>query len=508
MKSFLNAFPLLFFANSLLGQLIINEGYLGDHMVIQHGKPFEISGRDSPGQIITFSGFGHSVSSTANLNGEWTIKVPSLIKGEIGTIAIEGSSSIEFTNIASGEVWFVVGQSNVEMSLNASDFNIEILDQQLIGDPIRIYHQPRRRSLSQNENGNGLWMPVTMKNAGKFSAIAIIFAHNLRQSIDHPIGIIVSSWGSSNLKSWLPGEHIIDDPTLSGHTLEVDKINREAWLPLYSSYLENKKSYPNGSFPRSVVVPREPHETGDLFNGMVRPFTRLPVSGIIYYQGESDVPQPKHFQKLFLPLIQAYRDSWNIPGLPFLFVQLPGWDFARQRELEIIEKEIQQFSALAEFRDVQSIISEEVQNSGMIVTIDTGDKDNIHPKDKSVLGKRLAHAALDIVYHKKILWRGPKLDKEQIHQTFDEIILEFKHVGHGIKVLGDTIKGFSIASDENEFQHAHAKVIGINQISIQKIPSIRSLTIRYAWNDFPTGNLFDSELNPAGPFKFVLRTRE
>ncbi len=494
----------LFFSSTLFAQTVITDGYITDHMVIQKNKPFWFRGEDDPGQIISLDGFGINIKSQTDAKGQWAIKLPPLAKNQKSNISIHGSSSIVIRDVVAGDVWFVVGQSNIQMPLHASDFDIEELGEEFDKRCIRVYHQPKLRSSSAVGNGNGLWLPLNKRNASKYSAIGVIFSYYLSHSLDHPIGIIVSSWGSSHMNSWFPGDDVFGVTSLAEFTFAIDQKKISLWQSRYGIYLDEKQQYPDGGMPRSIAVPRKPHSTGDLFNGMVLPFTKFPVSGIVYYQGESDVKQPNHLRNLFPPLIRSYRRYWNISDLPFLYVQIPRWDFDRKRDPKTIESEIQQQSLLAELRVAQEMASHEVSRTGMVVTIDTGDYDDIHPKGKSVVGERLANAALDIVYNKKTLWRGPTLDRKAVQQTSDNVIITFKYVGNGIEILGDEIKGFTIASDDSLFRPANAELIGPNQISIEKNMANSHITIRYAWKDYPFGNIYDSARNPARPFKVTI----
>jgi sialate O-acetylesterase len=144
----------------------------------------------------------------------------------------------------------------------------------------------------------------------------------------------------------------------------------------------------------------------------------------------------------------------------------------------------------------------ELPNTGMAVTIDIGHPTNIHPENKWDVGKRLALAALKMVYAKDITFSGPVLEKAE--PAGDQMKLTFSQVGVGLKVKGDYgyLMGFEVSADNEHFEFAKAEVIDEKTILVWSDKVQHPVHVRYAWKNFPgEANLFNSEDLPASPFR-------
>ena len=138
-------------------------------------------------------------------------------------------------------------------------------------------------------------------------------------------------------------------------------------------------------------------------------------------------------------------------------------------------------------------------NTGMAVIIDIGDANDIHPKNKQDVGRRLALWALANSYGKKLVYSGP------IYKTMktkgNQIILHFDHVGGGLVARPDEpLKGFAIAGADRKFVWADAKIEG-DSIVVSSSEVSAPVAVRYAWADNPVCNLYNNEGLPASPFR-------
>jgi sialate O-acetylesterase len=136
-----------------------------------------------------------------------------------------------------------------------------------------------------------------------------------------------------------------------------------------------------------------------LWNALVAPLAGLPVAGVIWYQGESNVVRATQYRTLFPLMIRGWRTAWSDPKLPFLFVQLPNFDEAGPKA-PLGE------SAWADLREAQALALREPRTA-MAVTLDIGDGHDIHPREKQEVGRRLALAALKMVYAREVIASGP-----------------------------------------------------------------------------------------------------
>ncbi|KPK87717.1 MAG: hypothetical protein AMS27_01525 [Bacteroides sp. SM23_62_1] len=228
-----------------------------------------------------------------------------------------------------------------------------------------------------------------------------------------------------------------------------------------------------------------------LFNGMIHPFLLYSVKGVIWYQGEANASRAYHYRTLFPLMINDWRKQWNNPDMPFLFVQLANY---MQPPSEPGESE------WAELREAQ-LMALQIPNTGMAVIIDIGEADDIHPKNKQDVGKRLALAALKIVYNQDIVYSGPIFHKMTI--SGNEAILEFKNVGGGLKAYEryGYVKGFTIAGSDRKFYWAKA-YIDSDRVVVSSDKVDNPVAVRYGWSDNPDDvNLYNAEGLPASPFR-------
>ena len=227
-----------------------------------------------------------------------------------------------------------------------------------------------------------------------------------------------------------------------------------------------------------------------LFNAMISPLVQYSMKGVIWYQGESNAEKPQEYQNLFPALIRDWRKKWNQGNYPFLFVQLPNYMQAQAQPSE---------SNWALFREVQRKTLS-LPNTGMAVTIDIGEWNDIHPLDKKDVGKRLALTARNVAYHEKnVVYSGPRYRSMKIHGN--KMILSFDCVGSGLIAANvGELDNFAVAGSDKRFVWAKAK-IKRNTVEVWNDEIRTPVTVRYAWADNPTGvKLYNREGLPASPF--------
>ena len=241
--------------------------------------------------------------------------------------------------------------------------------------------------------------------------------------------------------------------------------------------------------PMPVNYSTERNYLTGLYNAMINPLINYTIKGVIWYQGEANEGRPKQYGDLFPLLINDWRIKWGY-CFPFYFVQLPNY---RKKQTEPVES-----SNWAAIREAQSNALH-LENTGMAVTIDIGEADDIHPRNKAEVGRRLAISALANTYGKNIEHSGPVFEKYVIEG--DKIRLLFSHCADGIKTSdGRAIKGFSIAGVDHKFHFASAAVDG-NSIIVSSPEVSFPIAVRYAWAGNPVCNLVNGSGLPAGTFR-------
>jgi sialate O-acetylesterase len=185
--------------------------------------------------------------------------------------------------------------------------------------------------------------------------------------------------------------------------------------------------------------------------------------------------------------------------MPFLVVQLPGFERIEEQPSE---------SDWADMRDAQLFVSQTVPHVPLVVTIDLGDENDIHPRRKREVGERLALAALARVYGRDVLYSGPIYKNMTIQGN--RVILQFEHVGKGLDARGGGLVGFTIAGSDRKFHNARGNIKGDTVVVwSDEVPS--PAAVRYGWAKNPRVNFWNRDGLPASPFRtddFPLPTRD
>ena len=228
-----------------------------------------------------------------------------------------------------------------------------------------------------------------------------------------------------------------------------------------------------------------------LFNANIAPLTKLNISGIIWYQGESNTSRAEEYQSLFPALIKDWRRAWQRPDLPFIYVQLANYQAEAMKPGP---------SEWAELREAQDSALD-LGKVGRAVAIDIGEANDIHPKNKLDVGKRLGRAALKIAYQRDIVFSGPQFSSMTVDSNTAKITWD--HVGSGLlsKDKYGYVRGFALAGADQIFHWAKARIVD-NQVWVYSEAVPTPVAARYAWSNNP-GNLdlYNGADLPAAPFR-------
>ncbi|MGD9346019.1 MAG: sialate O-acetylesterase [Candidatus Aminicenantes bacterium] len=238
-----------------------------------------------------------------------------------------------------------------------------------------------------------------------------------------------------------------------------------------------------------ALNPYNPNFPALLSNAMINPLIPYAMRGVIWYQGEANTGQAYQYRDLFPRLIRDWRKRWGQGEFPFLFVQLANF---MPVKLEPVE------DSWAELREAQLLTLRE-PNTGMAVAVDIGDADDIHPKNKQEVGRRLALNALKIAYKRDIVSSGPIYSNMFIEGN--KMRLQFKNIGDGLVTKnGEDLRGFAVAGKDRVFRWAEGVIEGDTVVLWH--PEIKKpVAARYAWASNPVCNLYNSAGLPASPFR-------
>jgi sialate O-acetylesterase len=228
-----------------------------------------------------------------------------------------------------------------------------------------------------------------------------------------------------------------------------------------------------------------------LFNAMLNPLTNFSIEGVIWYQGESNAGRAHQYRSAFPLMITDWRKHFNQGNFPFYFVQLASFNSANGNS--------ERGSTWAELREAQTMTLS-LPNTGMAVTTDIGEND-LHPRNKQDVGKRLAAIAMNKVYGSDKVYSGPMYQSMKIEGN--KIRVSFAQTGRGLVVKDKYgyVKGFEIAGADKKFYYAQARVEG-NEIVVFADAVANPVAARFGWEDNPEdANLFNKEGFPACPFR-------
>ena len=226
-----------------------------------------------------------------------------------------------------------------------------------------------------------------------------------------------------------------------------------------------------------------------LYEGMLAPLAPVSLTGAIWYQGEQNSERGFQYRKILPVMIADWRKLFEQGDFPFYIVSLPAFGHRKPTPTD---------DAWAETRESQALTAAHVPNSCLAITIDTGDPDNIHPKDKLPVGERLALCALAKEYGKHVVYSGPTLDT--VKRDHGTIRLRFSHADGGLVTKGAKLEEFEIAGDDRKWYWADARIDGNTVVvSSPSVPNPKE--VRYAWQSNPAATLFNGAGLPAAPFR-------
>lgn len=437
---------------------------LSDNMVLQRNSETCLWGKAAPGAGITITaGWTDSVLETvAGADGKWRISMETPDAGGPYSIVFDDGEKTVLDNILIGEVWLCSGQSNMEMPMAGSRSQpVKGAADHIISarpdTPIRMCKVSRNATETPAEDCEAVWMENTPENVAATSAAAYYFAMKLQSVLDVPVGIIVSCWSGSPIRAW------IDRATFDANAEVLSVSKNAAWA-----------------------------KATTMFNGMIAPLTGYDIRGLLWYQGEADIPHRDMYRTVQAAYVQMMRQYWNDPELPFYYVQLAPYSY----------DDPDGFSASL-IREAQMLCLDDIPYSGMAVTMDVGDAGTIHPADKETVGNRLAYLALTKTYG-----IGGIDAEAPVYSSWKKedgrIIVTFRTGPQGLSPVGHDLGGFEVSGEDNVFHPATARVMtGGDGKSVEVFCDEveNPVAVRYGFHNFSEATLFNGFGIPASPFR-------
>lgn len=429
-----------------------------DNAILQRQVPLPVWGTSEPESQVTVDYHGQSKTTTAQQDGSWRIVLDAMpaehLKnvneapvGKTMTVSFEknGVSTVRIIrNLILGDVWFCAGQSNMAGAIRTNrkgHFPENTLD---------LANYP---ALRQFVPGDAAWVVCAPETAPAFKRTAFFFARRLQQDALVPIGIVATAVGGSNIESWLN---------------------------------------------------QEPYETGKNFTALVAPLVGYGIRGAIWYQGESNEKDGRHYQPKLESLITGWRKAWNQGDFPFHFVQLPG----------IGSSSVENPAGGDGRAEIRQAFFETMalENTGMAVTIDVGSPGE-HPPNKYDTGERLARSVLQQVYEFKDLATSPLYTQHAIEGS--TIRISFDNARNGLMVAKKdgfpppvptpeaAVQWLSIQAKDGTWHWAEGRIDG-SELIVSSKKVAEPIAVRYAYTQHPNGHLlYNKDGQPVGPFSTI-----
>lgn len=466
-----------------------------DHMVVQRNLPVHVWGMATANETVSVTFRDEMQHAVADTLGRWSVYLKPGTAGGPFRMEVRGTSTITLQDVLVGDVWIASGQSNMEFPM-AEGMNRGVNNEKA---EIAAANYPEIRLLTIGTNSSDYplgdavirqaWSACTPATVAQFSAVGYFFARDLQEHQHVPIGVIDDTWGGTIAEAWTS----LDALSANASLMPVFAWRAKLMDELPTNLLEQKKEQQEIEAAKAAgkPIPEFPWhpdpaswKPAGLYNAMIAPLTPFPIKGVIWYQGESN-DDPEFlpiYGELFKTMIQDWRNHWAEGPFPFLFVQLtdwtPGSTWPELRE--------QQTEALA------------LKNTGMAVSIDVGDPDNIHPKDKQDVGVRLALAARGIAYGEQIEYSGPMF--RQVTNEGHTLRAWFDHTGGGLTSKNGPLRGFEVAGVDQKYFPAQAKIDGDTVVASSPSVAVPA-AVRYGWAANPDCNLYNGANLPASPFR-------
>jgi sialate O-acetylesterase len=444
------------FTVSSFGQIRL-PAVIGDNMVLQQNSEVAIWGWGDPGREIKVSGSWNKDTVKAMISNQsaWKVKLRTPSAGGPFSVSIKGNEEVILTNVMIGEVWICSGQSNMEWYADIKINNAEEEIRNAIYPNIRFFHIKKLGSEAPQNNCFAKWETCTPETMRTFSAVGYFFGRNLQQNLNVPVGIIESAWGGTAAEVWV----------------RPDLVESDSLLKECAEKLETSDSWPS--------------KPGVVYNGMLAPLLPYRIAGAIWYQGESNADSPESYRQLFKTLIENWRNDFE-NDFPFYYVQIAPFAYGKETRAPLI-REMQ----------MQTMV---VPKTGMVVVSDLVDNVNdIHPRNKQDVGKRLAGWALSETYGVKgLVYRHPLYQSMNLEKS--KVRISFVNADNGLTSNGDEITCFEIAGADQVFKPAKVKIDG-NTVVVSAKDVKAPVAVRFSWSNDAIGNLFSREGLPVAPFR-------
>ena len=485
-----------------------------DGMVLQRRMPVCVWGKAISGSLVTIR-LADATAHAVATDGAFSAYLPPMEAASGLTLRVTADDeTICISDVAVGEVWLAGGQSNMEFLLRddaeaANEMQVDLQD-------VRCYEVPKIAYPGQENDRDyskvGIWRKACGAEAKYFTAVGYYFAKKLRAELDVPVGIVNCTWGGTSASAYVTPDDLTGalQPYLGRAAEAQAKLNPETELDRYRKLQHSMDNMPfDNSMSNLAPIKPDPAimasmaEMGELFlsryspfrpcglyETMLKPTAPYTISGVIWYQGESDAAYADTYEALMQAMIARWRALWKAE-LPFLIVLLASFE------------EMMEPLDFVPIRAAQERLTRSCEKVWLACAMDAGMRYDIHPKHKRPIGERLAAQALSKVYGKAILADSPA--PEGARREGDKLVLRFAHAGDGLTLRGQTPETLELIVD-GVVRSAFSASVGGNELTVTspEIADAKSVTVAFCQHPFCIDNIYNSAGLPMLPFVYTL----
>ncbi len=544
---------------------VVLPNYITDNMVVQRNSVMKITGHASSGsKVNVIAGWdSRSREVKADSEGKFDISLDTPDAGGPYSIIIaDKDSKVKVGNVLSGELWLCSGQSNMEFPVDGwtSVMDADHVVSTARNPDIRLLQVKKRVAFSPQddiETNMGGWVEAA-PNTMDFSAIAYLYAKELRDSLKVPVGVIDATWGGTPAEAWTSYGFLKGVPGFEGELSAMESCGFD------TSRLRENYEKEMGVWMKLAQKGGEEIRPGDKLTGNVLPadyFERIGFGngfdGIVWVQKEIDVPAEDAGKPMTLKLGAiddedvTYLNGVDFSSLPKKPASIEGSSYptvlynamihplrnlpikgvlwyqgcanvGRAEQYETLFKSlinnwrdtwdsefpfyfvqlagwlaphsVQPDSEWAALRNAQSKALQ-LPNTAMVSAIDLGNPRDIHPRDKQTVAHRLALTALGRDYGFDTNYKAPQCISMQ--KMGNKIVLKFDD---DLTATSVAILGFIIGDADGDFDQAVARMADSRTLELYSPLVKKPVCVRYDWADFPNGNLYSRHGIPVAPF--------
>jgi sialate O-acetylesterase len=449
---------------AILGQSIYAKVLLpsifSDNIVLQQQSKVFIWGKSDTGKevSITNSWNRKTVLVAVDKTGTWKAAIETPIAGGPYELVISDGEEVRLKNILIGEVWLCSGQSNMDIPLAGvpniaviKDANQYILNSN--NSNLRFFTVDSSTG-KDKLSFRGKWLVSNPESASKFSAVGYLFAKQLQEHLNTPVGINKCARSGTKNESW-----------------RSEKLLKDEFV------ISTDEKTPNA-------------KPAELIETMVMQIAGYGLKGFLWYQGEGNHRAYELYSRQLPAMVKEWRNHWGMGDIPFYFAQLAPYDTKN--------------GLLPYMRQAMAECVKIIPNSGIVILTDAGEENNIHPIDKKTVADRFLVLALAKTYQQKGFgYSGPIFKSLELNKN--EAIVSFDYAESGLTSYGKELVNFEIAGKDTVYVKANAKLTKEGKVVVWSDSVKEPIGVRYAFKDFVVGELYNFMGLPASTFQSIMK---